>query len=278
MFAAKCRLVGPEHSDRQAIGRSLVGSPKWLSSIGQSVTCSERPLFNTFLQREMLKPKHLLIVILLIAGFAVACDVAGLAKAVSRKPLPQASPHIGNVIAVAEKDIPPTAIRLQYFNPDGSCVQCSFGMHGVKCNNDNSANLLKNSEYGTAERGGSSPSRVSAYCNARGIDAYVVTGQATREMMKIWALTGRGAAIALESRHFQFVSDYDPQKGIWYVCDNRHPKTIDAYSETEFERLHVQGGQWAVFLKCHAPGVIPVTEVTSVRCDSPWLWLRYLFV
>ena len=73
----------------------------------------------------------------------------------------------------------PRDIRTWFRNPDGSCVQCSIGMCGVDQNVPEAATLLWDTEYGPRERGGSGPSRVSAYCHRRGIRAFNITGSNT---------------------------------------------------------------------------------------------------
>jgi len=142
----------------------------------------------------------------------------------------------------------PKEVRQWFFNPDGSCVQCSIGMCGVDQNVPAAATLLWDTEYGSRERGGSGPSRVARYCRQRGIRVYNVTGTATWDWMK-WAVeNGRGAAIGAGRRHFQTLVGHDPTTGTWYVCNNNSPGRIDAYSDAAFRRLHLASGQWVVVL------------------------------
>lgn len=142
----------------------------------------------------------------------------------------------------------PEEIRRKFFNPDGSCVQCSIGMCGADQNDPNAARLLVNSEWGPAERGGSGPQRVAEYCNRRGIKAWNVTGEETWEWMKWASRTGRMAAIGAGHNHFQTLCYYDQQQGVWWVCNNNSPHRIDAYSERAFRQLHLASGQWVVIL------------------------------
>lgn len=142
----------------------------------------------------------------------------------------------------------PVEIRVWYANPDGSCVQCSIGMCGADQNVPAAATLLWDTEYGPAERGGSGPSRVAAYCERRGIRAYNVTGQSTWDWMQWAALTGRGAAIGAGRNHFQSLMGYDSTSRTWYVCNNNSPRQIDSYSDAAFRRLHLASGQWVVIL------------------------------
>jgi len=142
----------------------------------------------------------------------------------------------------------PKEIRNWFRNPDGSCVQCSIGMCGVDQNVPAAATLLWDTEYGPRERGGSGPSRVSAYCNRRDIRAFNITGSNTWDWMKWAAQTGRGAAIGAGSAHFQTLMGYDPSSGTWYVCNNNSPSRIDEYDEASFRRLHLASGQWVVIL------------------------------
>jgi hypothetical protein len=142
----------------------------------------------------------------------------------------------------------PTEIRAWYVNHDGSCVQCSIGMCGADQNVPAAATLLWSTEYGPAERGGSGPSRVAAYCRQRGIRAYNVTGQTTWDWMKWASLTGRGAAIGAGRNHFQTLIGHDASTNTWFVCNNNSPRQIDAYSDATFRRLHLASGQWVVVL------------------------------
>lgn len=143
----------------------------------------------------------------------------------------------------------PAPVTAWYFNPDGSCVQLSIGICGVYCNDMNAASLPFDSAYGPAVRGGSIPSRVSNYCNRRGIQAWNVTGPTTLEWARFAVDTGRYAAIGLGTQHFQTIYGYDYTTKEWLVCNNQTPKQIDRYSEAEFARLHQQSGLWIVVLK-----------------------------
>jgi len=151
----------------------------------------------------------------------------------------------------------PKGIRAKYRNPDGSCVQCSIGMCGVDQNDIIAAMLLwdydangdgKISVDERAVRGGSGPSRVAAYCRARGIRVYNITGSNTWDWMKWACKTGRGAAIGAGGRHFQTLFGYNPDTGKWWVCNNNSTYRIDEYTEAEFRRLHLASGQWVVIL------------------------------
>jgi len=140
-----------------------------------------------------------------------------------------------------------------YRNPDGSCVQCSIGMAGCHCNDINAASLLWDTDYGPAIRGGSWPSRVEQYCDARGIKAWSVTGATIDETMPWieWAArTGRFAAIGAGRAHFQTLYGYDPSSPRpWMVCNNNSPGRIDRYDDREFRALHAASGPWVVILQ-----------------------------
>jgi len=177
---------------------------------------------------------------------------------------------------IGTADSPPVDIREIYFNPDGSCVQDAIAEGGVKGNNRNAASLLWTTEFGKAVRGGSSASRVSAYCLERGIDAWVITKEATWPWMQWAGSTGRGAAVSLDKRHFQFVTWYDMKRHIWYVADNRTPRLIEPYDDETFYNEHVEGGQWTVILDVPAPPPFSVTTVRRVSLGS-FTWLSYLF-
>jgi hypothetical protein len=118
----------------------------------------------------------------------------------------------------------PPEVRAWYRNPDGSCVQCSIGMCGVWQSVPQAYTLLWDTAYGSAVRGGSGPSRVESYAARRGIRVYNVTGSTTWDWMKWAAKTGRFAAIGAAANHFQTLYAWDPQRNIWYVCDNNSPQ------------------------------------------------------
>ena len=151
----------------------------------------------------------------------------------------------------------PPDIRAWFRNPDGSCVQCSIGMSGVYHNNPNAASLLWDTEYGSRVRGGSGPGRVEDYFNRRGIKGWNITGANTWEWMKWAAKTGRMIAIGAGGSHFQTLCWYNPDKGVWYVCNNNSPTKIDEYDEAGFRRLHLASGQWVVILDTPAAPAVP---------------------
>lgn len=142
--------------------------------------------------------------------------------------------------------------RSWFRNPDGSCVQCSIGMCGVHANDPNAASLLWDSEHGRAERGGSWPSRVEAYCDRRGIRAWSITGNTVDDTLPwcAWAAaTGRFAAIGAGTAHFQTLYGYDPESREWMVCNNNTTNHIDRYDHDSFRRLHAASGPWVVVLE-----------------------------
>ena len=140
-----------------------------------------------------------------------------------------------------------------YFNPDGSCVQCSIGMAGVHCKDLNAACLLWKTPYGKAERGGSYPSRVKGYFDRRGIRGWNVTGWPLTREWAIWSTqTGRFAAIGFFGSHFQTLYAYNPKSDKpWGIMNNwaRSNAKIDWYSEKDFQRLHLASGPWIVVLE-----------------------------
>ena len=159
------------------------------------------------------------------------------------------------------QDRPPVPTSMQltaptrswFFNADGSCVQCSIGLAGVHANDVNAASLLWDSPYGSAVRGGSWPSRVEAYCDARGIRAWSVTAASVDDTIPwmVWAAkTGRFAAIGAGRSHFQTLYGFEPHHPQpWLVCNNQTPQRIDRYSEADFRRLHAASGPWVVILE-----------------------------
>lgn len=135
-----------------------------------------------------------------------------------------------------------------YKNPDGSCVQCSIGMCGLDQNVPQAATLLWDTEYGPAERGGSYPSRVTRYANARGIRIYNVTGTPTWDWMTWACANGRGAAIGAGSGHFQTLVGHDRATKTWFVVNNNGDQHVQPYDDPAFRRLHLASGQWCVIL------------------------------
>lgn len=151
----------------------------------------------------------------------------------------------------------PEEVRVWFRNPDGSCVQCSIGMCGYWHNEPAATMLLWDTEYGPKVRGGSGPSRVEAYCDARHIPAWNITGTETWEWMDWVAATGRFAAIGAGSSHFQTLCWFDRRANLWYVCNNNTPREITPYSPAAFRRLHLASGQWVVILKAPPPPAYP---------------------
>jgi hypothetical protein len=160
----------------------------------------------------------------------------------------------------------PGEISQWFVNTDGSCVQCSNSNCGVWHNLPQESTLLFNTPYGRAERGGSGPSRVEAYCDRRGIPVYNVTGDSfadTRAWMVWAARTGRMAAIGCFGSHFQTLLYYDSRPGIekpWKVRNNWYGLTGTYYewTEAEFRKNHMASGPWVVIPKTPPPPMLPV--------------------
>lgn len=156
----------------------------------------------------------------------------------------------------------PPENRAWYLNTTnpGSCVQCSIGMAGVWQNEPRAATLFfQTHNFGPAIQGGSSPSRVEAYSDARRMPVYNVTGAATFEWMKWAAKTGRMAATGCFPVHFQTLVYYDEASPKpWKICNNNSPGRIDEYTDAEFRRHHLDSGPWVVILKTPPPPVPPV--------------------
>lgn len=151
-------------------------------------------------------------------------------------------------------------VRNQYWNPDGSCVQCSIGMCGRAANDPNAATVLWDTQYGRAIRGGSWPERVAGYFKARGIRGWNVTGEENTFAWMKWAVrTRRFAAIGAGPAHFQTLWGYDFKRNVWLVCNNQTPGRIDEYDDDSFRRLHLSSGPWIVVLaKPAAEPPVPV--------------------
>ena len=153
-------------------------------------------------------------------------------------------------------------VRDWFTNYDGSCVHCSIGMCGVWQNVPAATTLLWKTEYGSAVRGGSGPSRVEAYADKRNIPIYNVTGDGTYEWMKWAAKTGRMSAIGCFRVHFQTLFWYNPDPTDpkpWKVVNNWQGKTdeVAEYTESQFRQHHAASGYWIVVLKTPSPPHYP---------------------
>lgn len=219
--------------------------------------------------------KYLFPILIVCGCLAAACGGPLVSLAAKPASSLQAS-VIGHRDSQSDAKAPPVEVRELFFNPFGDCVQDSISEHAVKVNHRNAANLLWNTKYGPAIRGGSNPSRVSAYCQARGIDAWVITGASTWSWMQWAGSTGRGAAVSLDKQHFQTVVSYDKASRIWYVSDNRTPRLIEPYDDQTFYAQHLEGGQWCVILNTPPPPPYAVTEVRRVPFGR-LTWFAYLF-
>jgi hypothetical protein len=136
------------------------------------------------------------------------------------------------------------------WNHDGSCVMCSNSMVGQYKGDWSTATLLWDTEYGPAERGGASPSRVAAQMKRLGVPVHNVTGR-NFESIKPWlvyaAKTGRFAGIGCFSRHYQTFWGMDESGH--YLIQNNWPGTFGkpyVYSEPEMKRQSEASGAWCV--------------------------------
>ena len=120
------------------------------------------------------------------------------------------------------------------------------------------ASLLWDTSYGPKVRGGSGPSRVETYADARSIPIYNVTGSNTWDWMRWAARTRRFAAIGAGRIHFQTLYGWDPSANVWYVCNNNSTSVVDSYDWESFRRLHLSSGQWVVILDLPPPAPVPV--------------------
>jgi hypothetical protein len=152
----------------------------------------------------------------------------------------------------------PSQQRERMRNPDGSCVQCSVAMCGVACNVPAAENLLWDSEFGPKVRGGSSPQRVKAYCDARQIPAWNISGPASIDWVQ-WALTtGRPCAITWGTNHMIAAVGYSGETltaaSMIAVCDNNSPQRVDWIPYKTFLAKHqtLMGG-WVVVLQTPTP-------------------------
>lgn len=157
----------------------------------------------------------------------------------------------------------PGEISTWFVNEDGSCVQCSLSNCGVWQNVPAASTLLHDTAYGSRVRGGSGPSRVEAYSDARGIPCWNITGTGTWEWMKFAAKTGRMVAIGCFRAHFQTQLWYNPDPTDpkpWKVRNNWYGTTTTHYefTEAEFKKHHLASGQWVVILKTPSPPMAPI--------------------
>ena len=162
-------------------------------------------------------------------------------------------------------DFPPD-VAAWFLNRDGSCVQCSISMCGVWQNVPAASTLLWDTEYGPRVRGGSYPSRVESYCDARKIPVYNVTGEATIDWIKWASKTGRMSAIGCYSNHFQTCLYYNPDpndlkpwkvKNNWGVSGGDNIRSYNAFTDAQFRKNHLASGRWVVILKAPPPPPLP---------------------
>jgi hypothetical protein len=221
-----------------------------LTVLDADYCCSRRNRSPEPTRRRYMIRQILLVVVVLLSGCGASVDVSG----------PDTEDRRITVTSAATPPAaafqPPANIRDWYRNDErpGSCVQMSIAIAGVKCNNLKAATLPFDTIYGPAIRGGSTPSRVAAYCEERGIKVYNVTGEATWSFLEWAADTGRCAAMGADKSHFQTLMARDKERGLWYVCDNRWPENILEYNDAEFRQLHQSMGyQWCVVIDCPTP-------------------------
>ena len=141
--------------------------------------------------------------------------------------------------------------RVRFHNPDGSCVQCSIGMHGCWLSIPAAEMLLWDTEYGPRERGGSGPERVARYCRERNLPVHNITGPGTVDWI-VWSLvTGRGAAVLYGGNHFVTAVGWRPQTQEIAICDNNSPTRIQWMPLSTFKSRHLSwsGQGWCVILK-----------------------------
>jgi hypothetical protein len=164
-------------------------------------------------------------------------------------------------VAAQDQQEYPGEVCVWFVNEDGSCVQCSISNCGVWQNDPRASTLLQNTKYGPRVRGGSSPSRVEAYADRRGIPLWNITGD-TYPWMKWGAKTGRMMAIGCFSAHFQTLLWYNPDPADpkpWKVRNNWYNTTSinNEYTDAEFRRYHSNSGHWVVILKATPPPMLP---------------------
>lgn len=142
----------------------------------------------------------------------------------------------------------PREQREAYENSSGSCVYMSTAAAGLWQNVPLAWTLPWDTEYGTACRGGATPSSFERNAKARGLLAVSVTGSKTYEWMK-WAIrNGRWCAIGAGRAHFQTLVGCDEQAGTWDVWNCNDRNVVTRYTDAEFQQLHKACGNWCIVL------------------------------
>lgn len=182
---------------------------------------------------------------------AWALVIPALAPAAEATPSPDGRPWF--VVSL------PSAERVRFRNPDGSCVQCSLSMAGVACAIPAAENLLWDTEYGPKIRGGSGPDRVKAYCNARAIPAYNVYGASALDWCRWGLRNGHPVAITWSTNHMILACGYSGEtldaESYYAICDNNSPDKIQWIKPDVFRKWFCAfgGSGWCVILKTPPP-------------------------
>lgn len=157
----------------------------------------------------------------------------------------------------------PAIQRQALENRSGSCVYISTMAAGINQNNANAWTLAWKTEYGSACRGGSWPSRFEADAARRGLKVESVTGSGTYDAMRRAVKAGKWVAIGCGRAHFQTLVGYDDRGTAdtsddwWYVwnCNDFH--AVTKYQHAEFVRAHRASGEWCIVLEePDRPGVL----------------------
>lgn len=151
----------------------------------------------------------------------------------------------------------PAIQRQALENRSGSCVYISTMAAGINQNNANAWTLAWKTEYGSACRGGSWPSRFEADAARRGLKVESVTGSGTYDAMRRSVKAGKWVAIGCGRAHFQTLVGYDEDKKEWHVWNCNQFHYVTKYSDREFRQQHRASGEWCIILEePDRPGVL----------------------
>ena len=147
----------------------------------------------------------------------------------------------------------------------------SVAAAGINQNDVNAWTLPWNTDYGTACRGGSTPSRIEADIKRRGMKATSTTGSGTYAAMRAAIRENKWVAIGCGRAHFQTLVGYDDQgtettsDDMWYVWNCNEFNVVTKYTDAELRRQHELSGRWCVVLDGpDRPGVIK--REVAARC------------
>ena len=152
----------------------------------------------------------------------------------------------------------------------GSCVQASLSMCGAHHGVPAFELLLQPSQFGPAELGGSTPSRVKNYAQARGVPIYSIEGSETLPWIE-WGLR-RGCYVGITyGRAHMITAVATAEDGSWFeIVDNNWPGEVRRVDRATFIHEHrIHGGGWCVLLKTPGPAPWARANPMVVSCALP---------